>query len=217
MLVGRAIKDRRDAAQISVKFGVLRSPAGSWIGADARPASVKNFLGYTLKRLGVDHIDVYRPGRLDPAVAVEDTIGAIAEMVTAGYVRSIGLSEVGVETIRRAHAVHPIGDLQIEYSLVSVGRPASIRSPRFGRSDAAVYRRAITKRRAKAARAGCWDVGIGPRDERRPERSSARFRCSPRCAYTRGAALIGGKNQRANGSGNGSGEKNTRRSDPEPA
>jgi aryl-alcohol dehydrogenase-like predicted oxidoreductase len=93
---------------------------------DTRPAAVKNFLGYSLKRLGVDHIDIYRPGRLDPAVPIEDTIGAIADMVKAGYVRHIGLSEVGPETIRRAQAVHPIADLQIEYSLVSRGPEAKI-------------------------------------------------------------------------------------------
>jgi len=104
---------------LSVKFGVLRGPDGSWIGVETRPAAVKNFLGYSLKRLGVDYIDVYRPGRLDPNVPIEDTVGAMGELVKAGYVRAIGLSEVGPETIRRAHAVHPIADLQIEYSLVS--------------------------------------------------------------------------------------------------
>ncbi|HEY7054885.1 MAG TPA: aldo/keto reductase [Vicinamibacterales bacterium] len=119
MLIGRALRDRREKALLSVKFGALRSPDGSWLGIDTRPAAVKNFIGYTLKRLGVDHIDIYRPGRLDPAVPIEDTIGAIAELVQAGYVRAIGLSEVGVDTVRRAHAVHPISDLQIEYSLIS--------------------------------------------------------------------------------------------------
>jgi aryl-alcohol dehydrogenase-like predicted oxidoreductase len=119
LLIGRALHDRRDRAVLSVKFGALRAPDGSWVGIDTRPAAVKNFLGYTLKRLGVDHIDIYRPGRLDPNVPIEDTIGAIADLVKAGYVRAIGLSEVGPETIRRAHAVHPIADLQIEYSLIS--------------------------------------------------------------------------------------------------
>ena len=95
MLIGRALRDRRDAALLSVKFGALRGPDGSWIGIDARPAAVKNFIGYTLKRLGVDHIDIYRPGRLDPAVPIEDTVGAIADLIKAGYVRAIGLSEVG--------------------------------------------------------------------------------------------------------------------------
>ncbi|GAB2783144.1 aldo/keto reductase [Dyella kyungheensis] len=122
MLIGEALKNvPRDKVLISVKFGALRDPGNGWGGNDTRPASVKNFLGYTLQRLGVDHIDVYRPARLDPNVPIEDTIGAIADMVKAGYVRHIGLSEVGPETIRRAAAVHPIADLQIEYSLISRG------------------------------------------------------------------------------------------------
>lgn len=119
LLIGRAIKDRRDQVLLSVKFGAQRAPDQSWIGYDARPAAVKNALAHTLTRLGVDHVDIYRPARLDPQVPIEDTIGAIGEMVQAGYVRAIGLSEVGPDTIRRAHAVHPIADLQIEYSLVS--------------------------------------------------------------------------------------------------
>ncbi|WNG45291.1 aldo/keto reductase [Archangium minus] len=118
-LIGRAIEGRRDKVKLSVKFGGLRSPDGTFVGLDARPTSVKNFLSYSLKRLGVDHIDVYRPARLDPVVPIEDTIGAIADLVKAGYVRHIGLSEMGADTIRRAHAVHPISDLQIEYSLFS--------------------------------------------------------------------------------------------------
>ncbi|MDB5409380.1 MAG: aldo/keto reductase [Rhodospirillales bacterium] len=122
MLIGEAMKSgKRDGALVSVKFGALRDPAGGWQGYDARPAAVKNFLAYSLQRLGVDHIDIYRPARLDPNVPIEETIGAIAEMVKAGYVRYIGLSEVGPETIRRAATVHPIGDLQIEYSLISRG------------------------------------------------------------------------------------------------
>src|SRR5262245_22940461 len=119
MLIGRALRDRRDQALLSVKFGALRAPAGSWLGFDARPVAVKNALSYSLTRLGVDHIDIYRPSRLDPSVPIEETVGAIADLVKAGYVRAIGLSEVGPETIRRAHAVHPICDLQIEYSLLS--------------------------------------------------------------------------------------------------
>jgi len=126
MLIGRALKGRREQALLSVKFGGLRGPDGGWVGYDARPAAVKNFLAHTLTRLGVDHIDVYRPARLDPAVPIEDTIGAIADLVNAGYVRAIGLSEVGPDTIRRAHAVHPVVDLQIEYSLVSRGPEARI-------------------------------------------------------------------------------------------
>ncbi len=119
LLLGRALAGRRKDALLSVKFGGLRDPGGGWIGFDARPSSVKNFLAHTLTRLGVDHVDIYRPSRLDPQVPIEDTVGAIAEMVKAGYVRYVGLSEVGPDTIRRAHAVHPISDLQIEYSLVS--------------------------------------------------------------------------------------------------
>ena len=121
MLLGRALKGRRDQAVLSVKFGALRGPDGSWIGVDARPVAVKNFLAHTLTRLGVDHVDVYRPARLDPNVPVEETVGAIADLVKAGYVRAVGLSEVGAETVRRAHAVHPVSDLQIEYSLLSRG------------------------------------------------------------------------------------------------
>jgi aryl-alcohol dehydrogenase-like predicted oxidoreductase len=106
---------------ISVKFGALRGPDGSWVGVDTRPAAIKNFLAYTLRRLGTDHVDVYRPARLDPTVPIEETVGAIAELVEAGWVRHLGLSEVGAETLRRAHAVHPVADLQIEYSLLSRG------------------------------------------------------------------------------------------------
>ncbi len=119
MLIGRALQGRRDKVRLSVKFGALRAPDGSWLGGDARPAAVKNFAAYSLKRLGVDVIDVYRPARLDPNVPIEDTVGAIADLIRQGYVRQVGLSEVGVETIRRAHAVSPVADLQIEYSLVS--------------------------------------------------------------------------------------------------
>ncbi len=119
-------RGRRASAVLSVKFGVLRDPAGGMLGIDCRPAAVKSSLAYSLRRLGTDYIDVYRPARLDPAVPIEDTIGAIADMVKAGYVRHIGLSEVGVETIRRAHTVHPITDLQIEYSLFSRGIEGAI-------------------------------------------------------------------------------------------
>ena len=93
LLIGRALRDRRDKALISVKFGALRAPDGSWLGMDARPAAVRNFLSYTLTRLGVDHVDIYRPGRFDPGVPIEETVGAIADLVKAGYVRAIGLSE----------------------------------------------------------------------------------------------------------------------------
>ncbi|MGH3098730.1 MAG: aldo/keto reductase, partial [Streptosporangiales bacterium] len=122
MLLGRALRGRdRDDYQISVKFGALRDPGGAMLGFDGRPAAVGNFLGYSLARLGVDHVDVYRPARLDPNVPIEDTVGAIAEQVERGRVRHIGLSEVGPQTLRRAAAVHPISDLQIEYSVFSRG------------------------------------------------------------------------------------------------
>ncbi|MCM2403455.1 aldo/keto reductase [Rhizobium sp. S153] len=122
MLIAEALKGRsRDDIMLSVKFGAQRDPAAGWIGFDARPAAVKTALAYTLQRLGVDYIDIYRPARLDPTVPVEDTIGAIADMVKAGFVRYIGLSEFGADTIRRAASVHPIVDLQIEYSLISRG------------------------------------------------------------------------------------------------
>ncbi|MBB4521005.1 UNVERIFIED_ORG: aryl-alcohol dehydrogenase-like predicted oxidoreductase [Rhizobium sophorae] len=122
MLIGEALKGRRrENAVISVKFGGLRDPVGGWNGIDARPVAVKNFLAYSLQRLGVDYIDIYRPARLDPNVPIEDTVGAIADLVKAGYVRHIGLSEVGADTIRRAATVAPIVDLQIEYSLISRG------------------------------------------------------------------------------------------------
>ena len=122
MLLGEALTGRpRDSYQLSVKFGAQRGPDGAWLGYDARPAAVKTALAYSLKRLRTDYIDVYRPARLDPNVPIEDTVGAVAELVQAGYVRHLGLSEVGVETIRRAHAILPVADLQIEYSLISRG------------------------------------------------------------------------------------------------
>ncbi len=122
LLIREALQGRpRDRVLLSVKFGALRDPANRFIGFDARPAAVTNFLTYSLRRLGTDYIDIYRPARLDPAVPIEETVGAIAEMVRRGHVRWIGLSEVGPETLRRAQAVHPIVDLQIEYSLISRG------------------------------------------------------------------------------------------------
>ena len=117
---------RRDEVVLSVKFGAQRDPAGNWVGYDTRPQAVKNALAHTLVRVGTDHVDVYRPARLDSNVPIEETVGAIAEMVKAGYVRYIGLSEVSAETMRRAAAVHPICDLQIEYSLISRGIEDSI-------------------------------------------------------------------------------------------
>jgi aryl-alcohol dehydrogenase-like predicted oxidoreductase len=122
LLIAEALKGiDRDRVQVSVKYGALRGPDRSWLGFDARPAVTKTFLTYTLQRLGTDHIDIYRPGRLDANVPIEDTVGAIADLIKAGYVRYAGLSEVGPETLRRANAVHPISDLQIEYSLISRG------------------------------------------------------------------------------------------------
>jgi aryl-alcohol dehydrogenase-like predicted oxidoreductase len=127
MLLQEALKGvARDRYQLSVKFGGLRDPAGMFVGYDCRPKAIKNFLTMSLRRLGVDHLDIYRPARLDPDVPIEETIGGIAEMVQAGYIRHIGLSEVGADTIRRAAAVHPIVDLQIEYSLISRGIEAAI-------------------------------------------------------------------------------------------
>jgi aryl-alcohol dehydrogenase-like predicted oxidoreductase len=122
MLIAEALKTLdRDRLTLSVKFGALRDPDGHFSGFDGRPAAVKNFAAYSLMRLGVEVIDVYRPARLDPDVPIEDTVGAIKDLIDAGHVRHIGLSEMGAETIRRAHAVHPITDLQIEYSLISRG------------------------------------------------------------------------------------------------
>jgi aryl-alcohol dehydrogenase-like predicted oxidoreductase len=126
LLVGKALQGRRDKALLSVKYGGMRGPDGAFLGVDNSPNATKNFLAYSLHRLGVDHIDIYRPARLDPKVPIEDTIGAIADMVRAGYVRYISLSEVGAETMRRANKVHPICDLQIEYSLISRGPEATI-------------------------------------------------------------------------------------------
>ncbi|MET8688016.1 aldo/keto reductase [Streptomyces sp. NPDC004732] len=130
MLIGEALRTapaaRREQALTSVKFGALRDPDGGWSGYDGRPAAVKNFAAYSLQRLGVDHIDVYRIARIDPDVPVEETVGAIAELVEKGHVRHIGLSEVGADTLRRAAATAPISDLQIEYSLISRGIEAEI-------------------------------------------------------------------------------------------
>jgi aryl-alcohol dehydrogenase-like predicted oxidoreductase len=111
----------RDRVFIQVKFGGQRDPSGAFVGHDASPSAVKSSLAYTLTRLGTDYVDLYQPARLDPDVPIEDTVGAVAEMITAGYVRYLGLSEVGADTIRRAHAVYPVSALQIEYSLVSRG------------------------------------------------------------------------------------------------
>jgi len=163
-LVGRS----RDNVQISVKFGALRDPAGGFTGVDCRPVVVKNFLAYSLQRLGVNHIDIYRPARLDPAVPIEDTVGAIAEMVKAGYVRHIGLSEVGSDTIRRAHAVHPIADLQIEYSLIARGIEddilATCRELGIGVTAYGVLARGLISGHWSKDRSGAQDFrSMGPR------------------------------------------------------
>ena len=119
LLLSRVLKERRKEAFVCVKFGALRAPDGSFLGLDMRPAAVKNFLAYTLKRLGTDYIDLYQPCRVDRRVPIEETIGAMVEMKERGYLRYLGLSEAGPEMIRRAHAVHPISALQIEYAVVS--------------------------------------------------------------------------------------------------
>ncbi|MFI1920241.1 aldo/keto reductase [Nocardia sp. NPDC020380] len=129
MLIRQALADRkREDVLLSVKYGALRGPDNSFGGNDTRPAATKNFLAYSLQRLGTDYIDIYRPARLDPNVPIEETIGGLAELVQAGYIRHIGLSEIGAGTLRRAAAVHPIVDLQIEYSLISRGIEAEILS-----------------------------------------------------------------------------------------
>ncbi|WP_246075499.1 aldo/keto reductase [Nonomuraea terrae] len=116
----------RGSALISIRFGALREPGGNWSGPGSRPVAVKNALAYSLRRLGTDYVDVYQPGRPDPDVPIEETIGALGELVTAGYVRAIGLSEVSAGTLRRAHAIHPVADVQIEYSLFSRGMEREI-------------------------------------------------------------------------------------------
>lgn len=126
MLLREALRGRRERAFIAVRFGALRAPDGKWLGLNATPDAVKTFLGYSLRRLGTDYVDLYQPARVDPAVPIEDTIGAIAEMVRAGYVRHIGITEASAATIRRAHAIHPLVSLQIEYSLFSRGIEAEI-------------------------------------------------------------------------------------------
>jgi aryl-alcohol dehydrogenase-like predicted oxidoreductase len=166
LLIGEVLRGRkREDITLSVKFGALRDAAGRWLGFDARPAAVKTFLAYSLQRLGVDHIDIYRPARLDPQVPIEDTIGAIADAVKAGTVRHIGLSEVGVRTLRRAAAVHPVSDLQIEYSLLSRGIEAQIlpacRELGIGITAYGVLSRGLLSGRwdSRAALANDWRAG----------------------------------------------------------
>lgn len=119
MLLGSALKGKRKRVFLSVKFGGMRAPSGEFIGFDGRPAAVKNFIAYSLKRLGTDYLDLYQPARIDPSVPYEETIGAVADLIKAGYVRYLGVSEVGSDLIRRAHAVHPVTALQVEYSLLT--------------------------------------------------------------------------------------------------
>jgi aryl-alcohol dehydrogenase-like predicted oxidoreductase len=166
LLINEAVRGRRDEVQLSVKFGGMRDADGGFIGFDTRPAAVANFLAYSLQRLGTDHVDIYRPARLDPRVPIEDTIGAIAEQIEKGHVRHIGLSEVGAETIRRAHAVHPIADLQIEYSVLERGVEreilATTRELGIGIPAYAVLARGLISAAPPAIGAGDWR-GHSPR------------------------------------------------------
>jgi aryl-alcohol dehydrogenase-like predicted oxidoreductase len=196
MLISEALKGgKRDQALISVKFGALRDAAGGWSGYDARPQAVKNFLAYSLQRLGMDHIDIYRPARLDPGVPIEETIGTIADMVRAGYVRAIGLSEVGADTIRRAAAVFPICDVQIEYSLISRGIEAAIlpacRALGIGITAYGVLSRGLISGHwhNDSARAGDWRVH-GPRFQgANAERNLALAEALGRVAVASGATV----------------------------
>jgi aryl-alcohol dehydrogenase-like predicted oxidoreductase len=169
MLIREALAGKnRDDLQISVKFGALRDPNRSFVGYDSRPAAIRNFVAYSLQRLGVDHIDIYRPARLDPNVPIEETIGAMADMVKAGWIRYIGLSEVGSDTIRRAHAVHPIADLQIEYSLIARGIESDIlktcRELGIGITAYGVLARGLISGHWSKDRSGAQDFrGMSPR------------------------------------------------------
>ncbi|BCL28183.1 aldo/keto reductase [Streptomyces aurantiacus] len=165
LLLAEALRGRqRDSYQLSVKFGMLTAPDGGFIGIDGRPEGMKNFLAHSLTRLGTDHVDVYRLARLDPAVPIEETVGAVKEMVDAGYVRHIGLSEVDADTVRRAHGVHPISDLQIEYSLLSRSPEADVlptlRELGVGMTAHGVLSRGLLSGRWRA------DSTIGPADWR---------------------------------------------------
>ncbi len=156
LLLREALKgERRQRAFISVKFGAQRDPKGAFLGFDGRPAAVKSFVSYSLQRLGTDYLDLYQPARVDPNVPIEDTIGAVADLVQAGYVRHIGISEVSAATIRRAHAVHPIAALQIEYSLFSRGVEAetlpTLRELGIALVAYGVYGRGLVGARAAAA------------------------------------------------------------------
>jgi len=188
LLITDALAGRsRDEALISVKFGAQRGPDASWLGYDARPAALKTALAYSLQRLRTDHIDVYRPARLDADVPIEETVGAIAEMVQAGYVRHIGLSEVGAETIRRAAAVHPICDLQIEYSLISRGIERAIlpacRELGIGITAYGVLSRGLISGRYRERLRGRW------RGYRPLETNSSTLLPTARCWPARGVVV----------------------------
>ncbi|WP_328939947.1 aldo/keto reductase [Streptomyces tauricus] len=170
LLLAEALRGRdRDSYRLSVKFGMLRGPGAGFGGHEGRPEAVKNFLAYSLTRLGTDHIDIYRPARLDPAVPIEETVGAIKEMIDAGHVRHLGLSEVDAATVRRAHAVHPVADLQIEYSLISRAVEADVlptlRELGIGLTAYGVLSRGLISGHWSASRAaGPGDVrGFSPR------------------------------------------------------
>jgi len=168
MLIRQALEGvPRDRVFIAVKFGALRDPAGAFLGFDARPAAARTFLAYSLRRLGTDHVDLYQPSRVDPAVPIEDTVGAIADLVKAGWVRHIGLSEAGAATIRRAHAVHPIAELQIEYSLMSRGVEAEV-LPACRELGVAVTAYGVLSR-------GLLGGSIGPEGPSRPRDGRGRF------------------------------------------
>ena len=169
MLIGEALRTiPRERVLLSVKFGAMRDAGGGWVGFDARPEAVRNSLAYTLQRLGVDYVDIYRPARLDPRVPIEETVGAIADMVRRGWVRHVGLSEVGSQTLRRAASVHPVVDLQIEYSLLSRGIEdgvlATCRELGIGITAYGVLSRGLLggNWRADAAATGDWRAH-GPR------------------------------------------------------
>ena len=120
LLIAEALEGvPRDRVFIAVKFGALRDPGGGWGGFDSRPAHVRNYLAQTLRKLRTDYVDLYQPSRVDPSVPIEEVVGTIADLVKAGWVRHVGLSEAGPETLRRAYKVHPIAQLQVEYSLMS--------------------------------------------------------------------------------------------------
>ena len=199
MLLRQALDGgRRERVFLAVKFGAQRAPDGAWIGFDGRPASVKNFLAYTLRRLGTDYVDLYQPARVDPVVPIEETIGAVADLVRAGYVRHAGLSEASAATIRRAHAVHPIAALQIEYSLLSRGVEAGI-LPALRELGIALVAYGVLSRGLLGRRgAHAADAAVAPGDTRRHfprfqgenlERNLGLVEALSRLAATKGATV----------------------------